>query len=47
LHQMRRIKTYETNVPLYYLALFSKHPKAFDLWDQVLKYATPQRGLFD
>lgn len=47
LHQMRAVRTHDTNVPLYYLAMFSKHEKAFDLWKQVLKYSTPQRGLFD
>jgi len=45
LADMRVIK--RKHVPLYYLALFSKHPTAFKYWDQVLKYATPQRGLFD
>jgi three-Cys-motif partner protein len=47
LHQMRPIKTYDKNVPLYYLAMFSKHQAAFKLWAQVLKYSTPQRMLFD
>jgi three-Cys-motif partner protein len=46
LHQMRPIKTYDKNVPLYYLAMFSKHRTAFRLWEQVLKYSTPQRNLF-
>jgi three-Cys-motif partner protein len=44
---MKLIKLLGKNVPLYYLALFSKHPKAFEFWAQVLKYAGPQRGLFD
>lgn len=47
LDQMRAVKTYDTNVPLYYLAMFSKNQMAFKLWEQVLKYSTPQRGLFD
>jgi three-Cys-motif partner protein len=46
LHQMRPIKTHDENVPLYYLAMFSKHPTAFKLWKDVLKYSTPQRSLF-
>jgi three-Cys-motif partner protein len=46
LHQMKEVKTHDTNVPLYYLAMFSKHQTAFRLWTQVLKYATPQRSLF-
>lgn len=47
LHQMRRIRTIDKNVPLYYLALFSKHSRAYDFWKKVLQYTTPQRGLFD
>jgi three-Cys-motif partner protein len=47
LHKMRRIRTIENNVPLYYLALFSKHQRAFDFWGKVLKYSTPQRNLFE
>jgi three-Cys-motif partner protein len=35
------------NLPLYYLAFFSKHPLGYKFWDQVLKYSTEQRGLFD
>jgi hypothetical protein len=47
LHQMRAVKTHDNNVPLYYLAMFSKNQTAFKLWAQVLKYSKPQRGLFD
>jgi three-Cys-motif partner protein len=47
LHQMREVKTHDTNVPLYYLAMFSKNQTAFRLWAQVLKYATKQSTLFD
>jgi three-Cys-motif partner protein len=47
LHQMKKVKTPDKKVPLYYLALFSKHERAFKLWEQVLKYSTPYRGLFD
>lgn len=47
LPDMKLIKTLDKNVPLYYLALFSKHPTAFTFWKQVLKYSTPQRGLFE
>jgi three-Cys-motif partner protein len=32
------------NVPLYYLALFSRSPRAFDFWDDVLKYSTEQQS---
>ena len=47
LHQMRAVKTQDRDVSLYYLAMFSKNQTAFKLWAQVLKYSTPQRGLFD
>jgi three-Cys-motif partner protein len=47
LHRMRAVTTHDKNVPLYYIAMFSKHPKAFELWNEVLKYRTPQRTLFD
>jgi len=47
IHQMREVRTYDNNVPLYYFAMFSKHEKAFDLWRQVLTYSSPQRSLFD
>jgi hypothetical protein len=44
---MKEVKTYDKNVPLYYLAMFSKSQTAFKLWEQVLKYSTPQLDLFD
>lgn len=46
LHQMREVKTYDNNVPLYYLAMFSKNQTALKLWAQVLKYSTKQSSLF-
>ena len=42
---MMRMKT-DSNVTLYYLALFSKNELAFKFWAQVLKYSSPQRTLF-
>jgi hypothetical protein len=47
LADMKVIKIPGRNVSLYYLALFSKAQAAFKLWTQVLKYAPPQRNLFD
>lgn len=47
LHQMKLVKTQDTNVPLYYLAMFSKNQMAFKLWTQVLKYSTKQSSLFE
>lgn len=42
LHQMRRVCSDEKNLPLYYLALFSRHKTAYQFWDEVLKYSTDQ-----
>jgi three-Cys-motif partner protein len=41
-HQMKMVRSDERNPPLYYLALFSKHPMAYQLREQVLKYGTDQ-----
>lgn len=41
-HKMKQIRSDVRNLPLYHLALFSKHRRAFDFWDEVLKYGTDQ-----
>lgn len=41
-YKMRAIRMPERNVRLYRLALFSRHPRAYSFWDQVLRYSTPQ-----
>jgi three-Cys-motif partner protein len=43
-YQMKQIRT-DFNQPLYHLALFSKHRRAYDFWGEVLKYATDQGEL--
>jgi three-Cys-motif partner protein len=45
LHQMRAVKTLDTNVRLYYLAMFSKNQTAFKLWAQVLKVTLPPQNV--
>lgn len=40
--KMKPIRSDERNLPLYHLALFSRHAMAFDYWQEVLKYSTPQ-----
>lgn len=45
-HTMKMVKD-DGNHPLYRLALFSSHKRAYDFWDQVLKYNTKQRNLFN
>jgi three-Cys-motif partner protein len=42
IHKMKRVRSDEKNLPLYYIALFSKNKLAHDLWDDVLKYGTDQ-----
>src|ERR1019366_5272252 len=44
LHAMKRVrKSGEKNLPLYYIALFSRNKLAYKFWDEVLKYSTDQR----
>lgn len=42
LHKMKQVRSDEKNLPLYYIAMFSKHSLAHDFWDDVLKYGTDQ-----
>jgi three-Cys-motif partner protein len=42
LDQMKQVRSDEKNLPLYYLALFSKHETAYKFWRDVLKYGTDQ-----
>jgi hypothetical protein len=44
---MKKVRSDEKNLPLYRLALFSRNPRAYDFWDEVLKYSTSQRTLFE
>jgi three-Cys-motif partner protein len=44
-HQMKLIRSDVKNLPLYHLALFSRHRLAYSYWDDVLKYATSQLSL--
>ena len=43
--KMRQVRSDVKNLPLYHLALFSRHELAFEYWDDVLKYSTPQLRL--
>jgi hypothetical protein len=47
LHRMKLVRSLEKNLPLYYLTLFSRHETAFRFWDDVLKYGTDQKSLWD
>jgi three-Cys-motif partner protein len=44
-HQMKQIRSDVNNLPLYHLALFSRHNLAYKYWDDVLKYGTSQLSL--
>ena len=39
---MKLVRSSDKNLPLYHLALFSRHEKAFQFWSEVLKYSTDQ-----
>jgi three-Cys-motif partner protein len=41
--RMKEVRSDERNLPLYRLALFSRHPLAYQYWDEVLKYGSDQR----
>lgn len=41
-YKMKEVKYPEKNVSLYRLALFSRNEKAYEFWDDVLKYSTDQ-----
>ena len=45
--RMKLVRSDEKNLPLYYLALFSRNDTAHKFWDQVLKYGTNQGKLFE
>ena len=45
LHLMKEVKTHDKNVPLYYIAMFSKHPRAYDLWKKALTLSIPTAPL--
>ena len=47
LHRMKLVRSLEKNLPLYYLALFSRNETAFRFWGDVLKYSTEQREMWD
>lgn len=40
------VKIDDKNVPLYYLAFYSKHPRGNDFYQKVEKYLSPQQSMF-
>jgi hypothetical protein len=47
LHQMKLVRSSEKNLPLYYLALFSRSETAYGFWKDVLKYSVDQRSFWE
>ncbi|HEY7389581.1 MAG TPA: three-Cys-motif partner protein TcmP [Bryobacteraceae bacterium] len=47
LDRMKLVRSLEKNLPLYYIALFSRSETAFKYWDDVLKYSTDQTSLWE
>ena len=45
LAKMYPVRSYDRNLPLYYLAFFSRHAQGYKLWAEVLKYADAQYEL--
>jgi three-Cys-motif partner protein len=45
LDQMVKIRSYDKNLPLYYLAFFTRHKTGLKFWKEVLKYANEQLEL--
>jgi len=43
--RMKQVRSDEKNLPLYRLALFSRHPLAYQFWDEVLRYSSDQQTL--
>ena len=43
-YTMKEVKLQEKNLPLYHLALFSRHERAYQYWDEVLKYSSDQQS---
>ncbi len=47
LHQMVLVRSDEKNLPLYYIALFSRSKIAYGFWKDVLKYGVDQRSFWE
>lgn len=47
LSDMILVRSTDKNLPLYYLAFFSRHPRGTAFWQEAKKYRTDQLGLFE
>jgi three-Cys-motif partner protein len=43
--RMKQVRSDEKNLPVYWLALFSRHRLAYQYWEDVLIYGSPQQRL--
>jgi three-Cys-motif partner protein len=46
MYTMKEVRSDEKNLPLYHLALFSRNNRAYEFWNEVLKYSTDQISMF-
>jgi three-Cys-motif partner protein len=46
-YTMKEVRSYEKNLSLYRLALFSRHERAYKFWEQVSKYSTDQKNFWE
>ena len=44
-HSMHLVRSDDKNIPLYHLALFSRHQRAYEFWDHARAASTDQRTL--
>jgi hypothetical protein len=44
-YKMKEVRSHEKNLPLYHLALFSRHERAYKFWDEAIKYSSNQKEL--
>ena len=47
LDRMKLVRSDDKNLPLYYLALFSRSETAYRFWNDVLKYGTDQTSFWE
>jgi len=47
LDRMKLVRSDDKNLPLYYLALFSRNETAYRFWNDVLKYGTDQTSFWE
>lgn len=46
-YTMKEVRSNDQNLPLYHLALFSRHPRGYEFWKEVLKYSDDQLSMFE